>query len=114
MRDHRVVFAVLKYLHPCLWHFVFHDPRLADWQQVVLLSPNHPDSTVSDDLLPSGAEVAVQVSTEYRAVLTVDGQGETTLADGDTVTVTGGDRESLFVRTHSRDYFYHSLMERLR
>jgi NAD+ kinase len=65
-------------------------------------------------VLPDTAAVEIQVSSDNRAILTVDGQFEVALQDGDTVTVSAGAGASHFVRTQDKGYFYRSLMERLR
>jgi NAD+ kinase len=65
-------------------------------------------------VLPETATVEIQVSTDNRAILTIDGQFEVALQDGDTVAVSAGAGASHFVRTQDKTYFYRSLMERLR
>ena len=55
----------------------------------------------------------IQVSTDHRAMLTVDGQFEVGVLDGDVVLVTASPNVARFVRTRERTYFYRSLMKRL-
>ncbi len=64
-------------------------------------------------VLSKGASVHIQVSTDHRAMLTVDGQFEVALADGDGVVITASQNMARFVRTRERTYFYRSLMKRL-
>jgi NAD+ kinase len=58
--------------------------------------------------------VKVLVRTDHQAILTVDGQFEYELQDGDWVTVQAGPHASRFVRLQAKTYFYRTLMERLR
>ncbi len=55
----------------------------------------------------------IEVSTDHRAMLTVDGQFEVAVMDGDSVQVTASPNVARFVRTRERTYFYRSLMRRL-
>ncbi|MBN1311646.1 MAG: NAD(+)/NADH kinase [Anaerolineae bacterium] len=64
-------------------------------------------------VLPEGAVIRVNVSTDHQAILTVDGQFEVDLQDGDYIDVLAGEHASNFVRTGKRDYFYHTLLARL-
>jgi NAD+ kinase len=57
--------------------------------------------------------VGVEVHTDHQAILTVDGQFEYDLQDGDWVTVQAGAHPSRFVRLQNRTYFYRTLMDRL-
>ena len=57
--------------------------------------------------------VEVEVHTDHQAILTVDGQFEYALQDGDRVTVQTSPYLSRFVRLQDRTYFYRTLMERL-
>jgi NAD+ kinase len=65
-------------------------------------------------VLAQGAIVKVQVRTDHQAILTVDGQFEYELLDGDWVTVQASRNTSRFVRLQDKAYFYRTLMERLR
>ena len=57
--------------------------------------------------------VEINVYTDHQAILTVDGQFEYQLRDGDLVTVQAGPHTSRFVRLQDRTYFYRTLMDRL-
>ncbi len=57
--------------------------------------------------------VEVQVHTDHQAILTVDGQFEYELQDGDLVKVQASPHISRFVRLQDRTYFYRTLMDRL-
>lgn len=65
-------------------------------------------------VLSQGATVKVLVRTDHQAILTVDGQFEYELLDGDWVTVQASPHLGRFVRFQDRTYFYRTLMERLR
>jgi NAD+ kinase len=65
-------------------------------------------------VLSQGVRVEVQVSTDHRAVLTVDGQFDMELQDGDRVVITASHHACRFIRTQDQVYFYRTLVERLR
>jgi NAD+ kinase len=64
-------------------------------------------------VLSKGVTVCVQISTDHTAALTVDGQFEIELADGDEVVMSAGPSVGRFVRLQARNYFYRTLMGRL-
>jgi NAD+ kinase len=81
----------------------------------ILLIPIAPHLSMDRAIvLASGAVVKVQVHTDHQAILTVDGQFEYELLDGDWVTVQASRYSGRFVRLQDRTYFYRTLMERLR
>jgi NAD+ kinase len=65
-------------------------------------------------VLDSGTAVDMRVTTQDQAILTVDGQFEITLLDGDHVTVRVSPHVARFVRIQPVAYFYRTLMARLR
>jgi NAD+ kinase len=65
-------------------------------------------------VLSQGVRVEVQVSTDHRAVLTVDGQFDVELQDADRVVITASPHACRFIRTQDEVYFYRTLLERLR
>jgi len=65
-------------------------------------------------VLSEGVSVTLQVFADHPAMLTVDGQFEVELQDGDQVRVTAGADSAHFVRVRPRSYFYRTLMERLK
>jgi NAD+ kinase len=86
-------------------------PRLED----VLLTPIAPHRALERSLvLPLESVIEIRLSTEYRAVLTIDGQIETPLEDGDRVTVTVSPHRCRLVRTQPTNYFGRNLLERLK
>jgi NAD+ kinase len=80
----------------------------------ILLIPIAPHLSMERSIvLAQGAVVKVQVRTDHQAILTVDGQFEYELRDGDWVVVQAGRHASRFVRLKDRTYFYRTLMDRL-
>jgi NAD+ kinase len=64
-------------------------------------------------VLSQGSTVRIKVHTDHTAILTVDGQTEVELADGDWVQVVASPRVGRFIRLQDRAYFYCTLMKRL-
>ncbi len=64
-------------------------------------------------VLGQGDKVDVRIHTDHQAILTVDGQFEYDLQDGDLVSVQASPHMSRFVRLQDRTYFYRTLMSRL-
>jgi len=86
-------------------------PRLSD----ILLTPIAPHRALGRSLvLPPESAIEIRLSTEYPAVLTIDGQIETELEDGDRVLVTLSPHRCRLVRTQPTNYFGHNLLERLK
>ena len=80
----------------------------------ILLLPIAPHLSMDRSVvLGQGATVRLQVKTDHRAILTIDGQIEIELFDSDEVVVTVSPNTSRFVRLRDRHYFYQSLMEKL-
>jgi NAD+ kinase len=81
----------------------------------ILLQPIAPHLSMDRAIvLAQGVVVKVVVHTDHQAILTVDGQFEYELQDGDLVTVQASRNVSRFVRLQDPTYFYRTLMERLR
>lgn len=81
----------------------------------ILLIPIAPHLSMDRAIvLGQGDMVMVRVQTDHQAILTVDGQFEYELHDGDRVTVQASRYVGRFVRLQDRNYFYRTLMERLR
>ena len=64
-------------------------------------------------VLSKGVTVRVQISTDHTAVLTVDGQFELEVADGDELAMSASPSVGRFVRLQDKNYFYQTLMKRL-
>lgn len=65
-------------------------------------------------VLMAEASVQVMVSTDYDAVLTVDGQVDMDVNSADTIHMAMSERVSRFVRLDGHNYFYRTLLQRLR
>jgi NAD+ kinase len=95
--------------------FAVGGPILPPQLKNILLIPIAPHLSMDRAIvLSQGAVVKMQVRTDHQAILTVDGQFEYELRDGDWVTVQASRHVSRFVRLQDRTYFYRTLMERLR
>jgi NAD+ kinase len=64
-------------------------------------------------VLSKGVTVRVQISTDHTAVLTVDGQYEIEVNDGDELSLSASPSVGRFVRLNDKNYFYRTLLERL-
>jgi NAD+ kinase len=81
----------------------------------ILLIPICPHLSLDRPVvLSQGSTVTLRVIADHPPILTVDGQFEITLTEGDIVEVRASEHVSHFVRTQDRTYFYRTLMERLR
>lgn len=65
-------------------------------------------------VLSEGATVALEVYSDHQVILTVDGQFEVEVQDGDQVVVRASGDSAHFVRMRSPAYFYRTLMSRLK
>ena len=65
-------------------------------------------------VLAQGATITLEAHADYAPILTVDGQFEIALAEGDRVEVRASRHVANFVHVQDRAYFYRTLMERLR
>lgn len=90
-------------------------PVIAPQLRSILFMPVVPHLTpVHSLVLPPDAQVRIQVVTDYDAVLTMDGQVNVELQDGDSVEVTAGLHIILFIRLQPQPHFYETLLEKLR
>ena len=81
----------------------------------ILLIPICPHLSLDRPVvLSQGATVSLQVQADHPPILTVDGQFEIALAEGDRIEVRASPHTSEFVHTQDQAYFYRTLMERLR
>ncbi len=80
----------------------------------ILMIPIAPHLTLNRAIvLSEGSTIGVSIHTDHQAILTVDGQFEYELKDGDRIDVRASEHISHFVRLGKRTYFYHSLLARL-
>ncbi len=85
-------------------------PELRNFQ-IVPLAPHL--SLERAIVLSEGDVVSLEVSTDHMAILTVDGQFDLELKNGDTVEVSASPHVSRFLRLQDKSYFYRTLMQRL-
>ncbi len=86
-------------------------PQIKD----LLLTPIAPHRALERSLvLPPESAVEIRLSTEYHAILSIDGQIDVQLEDGDRVLVTVSPHRCNLVRTKPRNYFGRNLLERLK
>jgi NAD+ kinase len=86
-------------------------PQLTD----LLLTPIAAHRALERSIvLPARSVIEIRLSTEYPAVLTIDGQIDTQLEDGDRILVTVSPHRCNLVRTQPRNYFGRGLLERLK
>jgi NAD+ kinase len=80
----------------------------------ILVLPIAPHLTLDRAIvLAEGSTIRVNLKTDHQAILTVDGQFEVELKDGDFIDVCASEDISRFVRLGQRTYFYHTLLARL-
>ncbi len=87
------------------------DPRLDNLVLAPMASHLAPTQSL---VMPGDTEIQVRVETDHGAAITVDGQDEAGLANGDTVVIQKSDHLCRLARVQSSRYFYRSLMEKLR
>jgi NAD+ kinase len=81
----------------------------------IILTPIAPHRALERSVvLPSDSKIDIRLSTEYPATLTIDGQIETQLDNGDKVEITVSAHTCNLVRTQSTTYFGRDLLERLK
>ncbi len=80
----------------------------------ILVIPIAPHMTLDRAIvLSEGCNIRIHISTDHQAILTVDGQFEFELKDGDHVDVRASEVISHFIRLGKQTYFYHTLLARL-
>ncbi len=90
-------------------------PILAPEVKTLVLVPIAPYlSQVKSLVLPEGSHVMFRLETDHGAILTIDGQVDVPLENGDAVTVAASENVARFARFRPRTYFYRTLVERLR
>jgi NAD+ kinase len=86
-------------------------PLLTD----ILLTPIAPHRALERSLvLPAESSLEIRLSADYPAVLSIDGQIDTQMENGDSVQVSVSPRTCKLVRTQTTTYFGRDLLERLK
>ncbi len=81
----------------------------------LVLTPICPHPNASGSLVvPAGSIITLGVSTDHEAALSIDGQDDVLMRDGDTAVMRVSPYTARFLRSQSRDYFYHTLPRKLR
>ncbi len=73
----------------------------------------HPRPTGSI-VIPSNTEVTLTALTDHEAALSIDGQDDVPMRNGDTAVMGISPYTARFLRSQRRDYFYQTLMRKLR
>ncbi len=90
-------------------------PILAPSVRTMLLTLISPYlSPVRSLVLPEGARVSLQVQSPHTPILTIDGQTDYELEDGDVVEAETSAHPARFARLEAKTYFYRTLVNRLR
>jgi NAD+ kinase len=90
-------------------------PILAPTVRTMLLTLISPYlSPIHSLVLPEGAKVSMKVQATQTPILTIDGQNDYELQDGDIVQVQASSHPARFARLEAKTYFYHTLVNRLR
>jgi NAD+ kinase len=81
----------------------------------IVLVPIAPHLSLDRSIvLSEGAAVSLNVASDHQVILTVDGQFEIDVHDGDVVEITASADSADFVRLRSPTYFYSTLLQRLK
>ncbi|MBI4785772.1 MAG: NAD(+)/NADH kinase [Chloroflexi bacterium] len=90
-------------------------PILAPEVKTLALVPIAPYlSQIKSLVLPEGSRVLFRLETDHHSILTIDGQTDVELRDGDEITVEASAHMARFARLRPRTYFFRSLVKRLR
>ncbi len=90
-------------------------PILAPEVKTLVLVPVAPYlSQIKSLVLPEGSRVMFRLETDHGGILTIDGQIDVGLLDGDEVTVATSPNVARFARLRPHTYFYSTLVHRLR
>jgi NAD+ kinase len=90
-------------------------PILPPLLKNIVLVPIAPHLSLDKPIvLSQGSLVEMVVNTDHQAILTNDGQNEVTLKSGDRVVVQASPYVAKFARVQQRNYFYHTLMSRMK
>ena len=89
-------------------------PILAPEVKTLVLVPIAPYlSQLRSLVLPEGSHVFFRLETDHSAILTIDGQIDVELQNGDEILVQASKHIAKFARLQNRTYFYRTLVERL-
>ncbi len=90
-------------------------PILAPSVRDLVLVPIAPYlSQVKSLVVPAGSRIVFRLQSDHRSILTIDGQIDVELENGDEVSIAASAHVARFARFQPRTYFYRTLVERLR
>lgn len=90
-------------------------PILAPGVRTMLLTLISPYlSPIHSLVVPEGAHVSLRVHSQNNPILTIDGQTDYELQDGDVVETKASPHPARFARLGAKTYFYRTLVDRLR
>src|SRR5207237_6996277 len=90
-------------------------PVLRPTSESMVLTPVAPHATLGNALvLDPGSVVELTVYSDHGAMVSIDGQVDISVEDGETITVRRSPYSARFLRTMAGDHFYSSLLHRLR
>lgn len=90
-------------------------PILAPSVRDLVLVPIAPYlSQLRSLVVPAGSSIVFRLQSDHRSILTIDGQTDVELENGDEVSVVASEHVARFARFQPRTYFYRTLVERLR
>ncbi len=90
-------------------------PILAPEVKTLVLVPIAPYlSQLKSLVLPEGTHVVFRLETDHHGILTIDGQIDIELQNGDEIAIQASANVAHFARLQTRTYFYRTLVERLR
>lgn len=92
-----------------------HGPILPPELRNILVMPIAPHLSMDRAVvLSEGAEIRMKAYSDHEAMLTVDGQFVVEIRNGDEIVVVGSPHLARFIRVRERNYFYQTLMDKLR
>lgn len=90
-------------------------PILAPEVKTLVLVPIAPYlSQIKSLVLPEGSRVVMRLETDHHGILTVDGQTDVELRNGDEISIAASAHVARFARLRQKTYFYRTLVRRLR
>ncbi len=90
-------------------------PILAPEVKTLVFVPIAPYlSQLKSLVLPEGSRIVFRLETDHNAILTIDGQIDVELENGDEIVVQASKHVARFARFQPRTYFYSTLVDRLR
>ena len=81
----------------------------------LILTPICPHPNTSGSIVvPANTVVALTARTDHEAALSIDGQEDVPMRDGDVAVMSISPHIARFLRNQKRDYFYETLLRKLR